>query len=220
MIRAIRDQRLRVLLLTIGTMFTSASLAHAQYMSISHYADEYVTEDETVVAYLSAMDNSSGCDHSNYQMDVSGGGPGSSWGNTAYGLSAGGGMTLTEDGDYWAESHLIFQCSCAVGYIDGGGGSVSFPIKKFQAVYQKNHYDVFKEQWIYAQSGCSGDCQGSVMCTSQEANYVYVPGWRVNTGLAILCIAIPPWPRPSATQPECKQQPGIPGLIQDNCNEG
>jgi hypothetical protein len=103
----------------------SAPLAQAQYMSVSHYADQYADQDNIVQAYLSAEDNSTGCDHTSYEMDISGGGPSSSWGNTVYGLSGGGGTALAEEGEYWAESHLIFQCSCAVGYIDGGGGSVT-----------------------------------------------------------------------------------------------
>jgi len=109
------------------TFISSVSVANAQYMSISHYADQYGSG-PYLNAYLSAIDNSSGCDHSNYQMDVWGGSPTSSWSNSVSGMGAGGASALEQDADYWAESSLTFQCSCAVGYISGGGASISSPV--------------------------------------------------------------------------------------------
>lgn len=119
--------RFRVMVLTLAlTAALLPSAAEAQFMSISHYADQYVSGPD-LNAYMSAIDDSSGCEHSDYQLDVWGGSPTSSWSNSASGLAAGGGSALEQDGDYWAESNLTFQCSCSVGYISGGGGSISSP---------------------------------------------------------------------------------------------
>jgi hypothetical protein len=115
------------IVLGCAVLLLSSSPAQAQYMSISHYADQYGSG-PYLATYLSAIDNSTGCDHSDYQMDVWGGSPTDSWSNSVSGTGAGGASALEEDGDYWGESSLVFQCSCAVGFISGGGGSISSPV--------------------------------------------------------------------------------------------
>jgi hypothetical protein len=134
----IHAARVAVITSTVALcLIGSTQSASAQEMLISHYADQYV-DGGYVDAYMSAIDDTTDCVHSSYEMDAWGGSPTASWSDTQYGLSAGGGLPLDQAGSYWAESHLIFMCSCAVGLLDGGGTSISWPISS--QLYRHNYY--------------------------------------------------------------------------------
>jgi hypothetical protein len=90
--------------------------------------------------------------------------------------------------------------------------------KKFQAVYKYDHFNAFTGQYVYLRdiSHCTGKCQGLEFCYPEHHNWLRIPGWKVKFVWDI-CIANPPWPRPSNVRPGCKQEFGSPLWTQTDC---
>jgi hypothetical protein len=92
----------------------------------------------TVGTYFNVIDDTQGCNHHNYHLEISGGTPASSWSDSTYGLWAVGGTYLAGEGTYWAEDHVTLQCDCGVGLIDGGGTYLSWFIGAYPF---RHHYE-------------------------------------------------------------------------------
>lgn len=82
---------------------------------------------------------------------------------------------------------------------------------RFTAIFQKSHYDSIRGKWVYYKNSalCNGKCQPSEWCSNDEYNWLYVKGIWGSVPIGTYCQPVPPYPRPSATQPTCDQPWGL-----------
>lgn len=109
------------------------------------------------------------------------------------------------DGDYEARA-----TASGVGSHHGCSSHVA-PLSKFTAVFQKSHFDSIRNRWVYLKNSavCNGKCQPSEWCATSEHNWLYVNGIYASLPIGTYCQPIPPYPRPSTSQPACAQPFGI-----------
>jgi hypothetical protein len=119
-----------------------------------------------------------------------------------------------------AESvHFVFILD--YGYDSIGATAAEILPKRYRAVYAKSHFDSMIGKWVYLRESayCAHKCQGVRYCLTDQYNYIYIPGWKVNVVFAELCLANPPWPRSSITRPACISAGfGSPLVTQDECS--
>lgn len=112
--------------------------------------------------------------------------------------------------DQWSDGDYEARATASGGGVFHGCASNVKYFGRFQAVFEYSHYNSFigKHEYVRNTSTCVGKCQHDKWCSTQQANYLYIKGWQINSPISTFCIPLPPYPQASATQPACIQQFG------------
>jgi hypothetical protein len=141
-----------------------ASTASAQEMSISEYHDIF-SDGDTVFGYLDWVDNSTGCNHSNYTLQTDLSGP------TGYSSSGGNSAALSfEEGDYTVDGELSFYCDCYQDAVYVYGSSLTWHLS-IKQTYYTNVETIPLGCWYYS-TACSS---GTPSCTAGVGFALFPP---------------------------------------------
>jgi hypothetical protein len=172
-----------VICLAGALLASSAVPAASQTMSFSFYQNWNVGSDGRVYVDVTAYDNSSGCSHSGYSLNVSltgpSGGSGAGWG----GMSASANLN-NGDGNYGVSDDLQVTCSCMhYNPIHAGGGQTAAR-QAFRAVF--SYRGLNGSQYEYG-AVCTHSCQPSRICMAGSASYAYFNGFKIVTPALTRC---------------------------------
>lgn len=182
-----RSQMLWMVTASLCFLHLSNAPALSQTMSFSFYTNMTIDSGGRVYADVTAYDNSSGCSHSGYSMNVSLSGPlggsASAWGQMSASASLANG-----DGDYLSTAVLRLTCSCMnYSVISVGGGGTRSTRTQFRAVFDYKQANGNKHQY---DAKCTHSCQPSRVCIAVQSPYppyAFFGGYKLVTPAATRC---------------------------------